>query len=502
MAKIIAGIDISDGLLTAVVVDRKGNENTVKACAYVSCDDPDLLGECCADLFAKLQWQEGTCVVGLPLSICSLRTLTLPFTDQQKISQVLPLELEDQLVVPTGEQIVEHVVVGEKDSASLINVICIEKDELRSRLTHLQGVQCDSEIVTPGLYALAQQLLSGQNTSHNFLLLYAQFHSFSMALVHEGRIVFLRNIPYPEEMFTNPPFVFSNSTFMVKDEKGAEICIEALCQAVVHSIDYFRHESELAVQPERVYLSGPLARIGGFPEKIHEKIGLQVEHTDLCAAINVARDPEIEELWQPGFYDRALSLAMTRAGQKRLVNFRKGEFARPRKLFASKRQRFAAISAMIFLGVVLIVGLAVDVQKRTARYEKLNQEMVTIFQSVFPDVTRVVDPYAQMQARLREAKAPTVTMPLFSMDKRVLRILDDISTRVPPSLTMHVSRLVIDQQSVQIKGTTDAFNNVDAIKVSLAGSPDYADVDIVSATADNKKGMIRFEIRLQLREES
>lgn len=84
----------------------------------------------------------------------------------------------------------------------------------------------------------------------------------------------------------------------------------------------------------------------------------------------------------------------------------------------------------------------------------------------------------------------------------MLEILADISGRIPKDLSLHVSRLVIDQESVQIKGTTDAYNNVDVIKNKLAASTRYVEVKIVSATADKKKGSIRFEIRLQLVEAS
>jgi general secretion pathway protein L len=107
-----------------------------------------------------------------------------------------------------------------------------------------------------------------------------------------------------------------------------------------------------------------------------------------------------------------------------------------------------------------------------------------------------------MQSKLREVQGSEVSLPLFSGEKRVLEILADISERVPKDLSLHVSRLVIDKESVQVKGTTDAFNNVDVIKNKLAASPRYTEVKIVSAAADKKKGAIRFEIRLQLGEAS
>jgi len=80
------------------------------------------------------------------------------------------------------------------------------------------------------------------------------------------------------------------------------------------------------------------------------------------------------------------------------------------------------------------------------------------------------------------ANHPEANIRLFTQEKRILAILADISARVPDTISMHVSRLVVDQDSVKIKGTTDAFNNVNVIKKVLARSARFSEVNIVSAT--------------------
>jgi general secretion pathway protein L len=107
-----------------------------------------------------------------------------------------------------------------------------------------------------------------------------------------------------------------------------------------------------------------------------------------------------------------------------------------------------------------------------------------------------------MRARMQKVQAPTVSMPLFTREQRIMVILADISSRIPKNISMHVTRMVIDQDSVKIKGTTDAFNNVNTIKKLLAKSARYTDVSIVSAAKAKEKIVIRFEIRLQLGEAS
>jgi hypothetical protein len=56
---------------------------------------------------------------------------------------------------------------------------------------------------------------------------------------------------------------------------------------------------------------------------------------------------------------------------------------------------------------------------------------------------------------------------------------------------------VIETDSVVIRGTTDAFNNVNLIQGVLRKSPAYSDVAIISASAEKDSGLIRFELKLR-----
>lgn len=93
-------------------------------------------------------------------------------------------------------------------------------------------------------------------------------------------------------------------------------------------------------------------------------------------------------------------------------------------------------------------------------------------------------------------------LPVFTEEKRVLATLTDISARIPANIQLQVDRLQIDQQSVSIRGSTDAFNNVNTMQSLLAKSSRYTEVRIVSAAKGKQDEGILFEIRLQLRAEA
>ena len=76
-------------------------------------------------------------------------------------------------------------------------------------------------------------------------------------------------------------------------------------------------------------------------------------------------------------------------------------------------------------------------------------------------------------------------------------LLRDISERIPASLDVHMSRMVIDPETVRISGSTDTFNSVDTIKGGLEPSAYFSAVTISSANLDRAGKKVQFEMKLQ-----
>ena len=502
MAQLTLGVDISDDLLSAVVVAGRGKDRQVVACASVTLEEHDDTPEMLPVLLGQLEWQGGRCVSGLPLSYFSLRNLILPFTSEKKIRQILPFELEEHLLVPVDEQIFATTICGKNDDETRLLVAAVEKRTLGLHLDTFHSCDLDPDIVCPSSFALADRLCKAGSDGQDFLLLYCDMGSMTMVICHQGEIVFMRRLSYPEKVFTDAVFSFDGTSVRVADRDAADAVVSGLCRIVHHSIDYYNFTSKMEVKPDYVIFAGPMQLAKGFKEKIEHELGLDRRVCDLVASGHVGLEAGLMESWQPAVYDRPLALALYGGSKNVPLNFRKEEFSSKRRLLDSRRQIIGlALSAGILFGVVLGY-LFVDYRLLNKKNDSLAGNMEQIFKKSFPEITRIVDPLVQMRAKLQEVQAPTVSMPLFTQEKRILAILADISARVPDSISMHVSRLVIDQDSVKIKGTTDAFNNVNVIKEFLAKSARYAEVSIVSATKAKDKGVIRFEIRLQLGENS
>ncbi len=502
MAQQILGIDLEDDFLSGVVVSGKGKERRVIACASVALRDFEELPRVLPLLLTELAWKGGDCVAGLPLSLLSIRNLNLPFTSEKKIRQILPFELEEQLPVPVSEQIFSIIGIQEDESSSRLLVAAMEKTRLREYLDTLRAAGLDPHLVCPATLAQAQVYARKTEPEESFLLVHADMKSLTMAVCSRGLTMFLRRLPYPEQVITDRLFDVQGERVVFTDRDEAREVVKSICRDMNRCLQYCRVAVELEIAPRRIILTGPLQATDGFARCIEEELDLPVSSGDLVADLSLGLAEPASEEWQPAWYDRPLALALQGGRKNAAGNFRIDEFAVRGSLLGSRRQLVLAGLAVAVLLSGLLGYQYFSFRALKGRHQSLGAEMEGIFKKSFPDITRIVDPLMQMRAKMQEVEQPTVAMPLFTGDKRVLAILADISSRIPAQLTLHVSRLVIDEDSVRIKGTTDAFNNVNRIKKLLDQSTLYSEVNIVSATKSRDNNSIRFEIRMALEEKS
>lgn len=490
------GLDISDDFVAAVVVQQSGQDRRVSACAFHERHGEDI-AVLLPNMLAQVGWSGGPSACGLSLAGVSIRNFSLPFTDRKKIDQILPLELEDQLLTPVAEQAVEYQVTGAGKDSSALLVVGLEKATLRQQLDGLAQGGLSPNALTLRNLALGEMLARSGKMDASFMLLDAGVHAVNMVLVHGGGVVLARHLPYPERMYIEAPFAFENGLARIVHPDEAMTCIAAIGEDIRRSLGFFGVEIGVPVQPEQVVLTGSMLQIEELRAKISEALGQDVVPCSLKRETGVSLTAELREEWQPALFDHALALALQALKKRPGVNFRKDEFAPEGMLLTARPRLIAAmgLAVLLLIGGSVLFGL--DYRGLRKKHDALGVRMEAIYKETFPEATKVVDPLAQMQANIQDIQAPSISTPVFSGDKRILNILADISARIPKDLTIHVTRLVIDQDTVQIKGDTDTFNNVNLIQGNLRQSPLFGDVAILSAAADKESGMIRFELRLQ-----
>ncbi len=499
MGKKALGIEIGDAHITGVVLDQSGKSAIVTACLCLPlADHLDVAQQACL-LCEQLDWKEGACVFGLPLSLLSVRNLTLPFQDKKKIAQALPFEIEEQLIVPVDTLVTDFLVSETTDLGSSIVAFAADKTFLGELLEGLQGV-IDPDILVPGSVALAAQVVSQNREGKTLLLSSTDQHSITIVLIQGAHPLFYRRISYPEQMILQPPFLFENGQVVATDMAAIEQFVRIISGSIERSLDYFHLEKASDRRPEKVLLTGCLAELDDMAEKMALALNLPVEKLDLHSAGIIDCSEAVCPQWKSHRFDQAASLALLGFGPKAAVNFRGNSFTKKRVVFSTRKQMMGTITAMAVLAVCFLGFMWNNYRLLQHRDKAAREEMSAIYKQTFPKITKVHEPYAEMKAALKTVQGPEAPTPLFATDKRVLSLLADISARIPAAVVVQVNRLAIDRESILVKGTTDTYNSVDTIKNALSVSPRYKGVQIVSATADKEKksGIVRFEIQLQL----
>jgi type II secretory pathway component PulL len=200
--------------------------------------------------------------------------------------------------------------------------------------------------------------------------------------------------------------------------------------------------------------------------------------------------------WNPLLMNSALALALRDTRAKDSFNLRVGEFTKKRRYdqFRQEAKKIAIYVAIVLL--VIVANISADYYVTHKRHSLLQGEISSVFKKTFPDVRRIVDPVQQMKVKIREAKESMLMPTEYLPQKAVVDVLRDVTVHIPKTAKVDVSSLIIDDERVRLKGHTDTFNTVDAIKNALQESGFLKDVAIASAQLDRTGDSVRFELMM------
>ncbi len=142
-------------------------------------------------------------------------------------------------------------------------------------------------------------------------------------------------------------------------------------------------ESEL--KPEQL-------QVGGNPEHLIDELANWCEKNSV-------------ELVQGETSENFLSMAAANLSQERVINLLQGAYSHQEKTSRLWRPWWPAVAVLVVMVVSLLTSMGIDHQRLLAAQVALDQEIKQLYLDTFPDAKRVVDPRAQMEARLKAQKS-------------------------------------------------------------------------------------------------
>jgi type II secretion system protein L len=494
MSEGFLGIDIGADYVAAVrlVPGVKGLQ--VTAGNHVMIEEAGGMDEAFKLLLESIDLEGVTCAVSIPGDRVSYRNLNMPFRDKKKIRQTLAFELETMVPVPAEELIVDFTIANRSETSEVL-AAAARREDVSRYLTHLKTYGLDPQLMDVGCVPTLSWLLDQEDVPDNGLLMDFGHGKNTMILFLNRRLALIRTFPFKESSVQESGS--SGAASAVSPGNTEEFHLKSLCTKVRNTLHAFASQTDSTVDPERVFVTGTAASHEDMVKTLSSLLELPVDMMSVSQDSRISVDPSVAEKWNPPFTDNALALAAGGARPQLGFNFRREEFE-IRRVYFSRVQglgKIAAVLAVIF--VLVSIDLGIEYFALRKQYRVLDNRITEIFKQTLPRVKRIVDPVAQMRAEINKLKKTASAMPGIGTGATVLDLLREFSVRVPESADVHVGRILVDTDAVQIQGDTDTFNTVDIVKRGLEPSSYFSDVIISSANLDRSGSRVRFEMKLE-----
>jgi Tfp pilus assembly PilM family ATPase len=501
MPRTIVGLDIFEDTVVAVHVKSLMQGYQVINCVAVTITETGGISPALNAVCEQIDQKGSACNSIIEDGRVSFRNLSMPFTDRKKIRQTLPFELETMMSSSVDKHLVDFIDVHRTGSQTDLITATVKRAYIAEHLSIFEPLGTEPEILDVRNLSLANQILMQRNCPENGMLLDLGTKKSTIILFLGKRIVLIRQMPF------NGKGVVADASHAEHNEEDTpfsdiranEAGVEALCKSISLTLRAHQGETENNNQPEKVFITGPGGLIPDTAEIVTKSLGLPASLLNLPElSENIQLSEHAAGLYNPALMDNALALAIRESKKAKGFNFRREEFQVKTQLVKIKKELIRASIYLSIIFVLLAVNWIVDYQDFNKRNAELDSQIKGIFTETFPEITKIVDPMHQMNTKINELKNVSGAGPGIIMDRSVLKILNDISARVQKDLEVRVDRMVVDQDGIQIRGTTDNFNTVDSIKKGLESSEMYKDVVIASANLDQAGKGVRFEIKMDL----
>lgn len=479
----ILGLDIGRDSISAVQINSALRGSQVTACARAMVEEGGGLEDALNRLFEQEDLQSDVCMASIPGDRFSYRNLEMPFKDPKKIRQTLPFEIESKLPFPIEDLVLDFTVTERSDYTNLL-AVSVRKEVVSEYLALLGNHGIVPEILDIKCMPIASCVMGQKETPENGLILDIGEAFTSMVLYYHRRAALIRTFIYNHGPFAGP---------MDENHGGGG----DLCNLIQHTIHAFACQQKLSVSPEKVFFTGMGTMNSNTGDLLSRHFNIPAEQIDLSRDRGIRMVEKVAEVWKPALMDSALALALRDSRHGQGFDLRRGDFEVKKHYLGMKKDLRKIAAFLMVIICFLVADMGTDYYLLKNRYKTLEKKIEEVFRKTLPEVRRIVDPVQQLKVKINEIKKVALPGPGLHSREKVLDLLNDISVRIPASLNLQMTRLVIDQEKVSISGTTDSFNIVDSIKSGLEPSGYFANVAIASANLDRTGKQVKFEIKLQ-----
>ena len=477
MADTLFCLDIHKDTVAALVVDRSSRIAIVSGCSSA-----DVIEQSFEDAIDRIKEQTGftggPCLITFGAEFFSFRNVSLPFSDKKKIEQALPFELVDHSPVDINSQVVDFIVVRTTQTETDIIAAMIGRDFLAHYLTLLNSAGIRPDRI--GISGLSAALKIAEGPADNFILVDIGSCWASLFIVINRKVALIRPLAIQQEADSRN----------VSDDAFVQNVVQTVLASQLLDTKNPNYSVYLTGSESRIKTESPVlsSRLGGLEIAVFQQ--------SKEPFIKVA--PNIQSLYRPMLMDGILAHALKNGKKNPGFNFCKDEFRKKKSLleYRSLLLKIAIPLCLIIVSVVAYMGY--DYSMLKTERERLQQQIVEVFKSTLPDVTRIVNPVQQLQVKNNEIKETYSPGGANGTSYTIVELLAELSARIPANYSVKVIRMVADMNTIRLKAVTGDFNTVDNVQKELGKSSFFKDVTISAANQSLQGDTVNFELKLEL----
>lgn len=470
MAGKILGIQIDGEALAAVLMSARAKGLDLFDHVRIP-----LLGDLRAAVKGlKERWEERPDATYLSIGFerVSFRSLKLPFKDPKAISKALPYELESLMPFPLEDRIIDFTYSWNGQGSDVLCAVA-PKEELNQIVNVLNEFRLEPEIIDIDLAIIGQFVKTTLKRS-DYILAILKEQYLGICVVERGEIKTLRNIE------------------IHKNEKKEETYSKIISEV---NLTFFYHKNVISPEysPEEIILFDTQTNNDELVTKLQDSLNIN--------AIRLTRKIYDQYQFPAELSDDMLipyATAMFGIKNRSTFNFSKQILSKPSSLYYPLVKNFRLAFLLLFAALILFgANQLLNLYALETRYKELDRRLNFIYQKTFGQTTVKADPVAEAQARLNELKKRFKEVEFKAGGVPVIDTLCDLLSRLPDGISVQLSRIVLDQESIQISGSADDYNTVDMLKNELGSSGFVQEVNIHSAKVDKTGKTVNFELRVK-----
>ncbi len=343
-------LDISEHAVYAVALEGSGRKIRVKGhySALIkrggTAERKALIQEAVEDIFSENKLDRSNVVVTLSSRKCLLRQFWLPFIKPDQIAKTLPYEVENQLQsCDLTKVVLSFAKIRETNRRSEMLVVAAPREEIEGYLEILRACKIDPVAIDLDIAALYNAVRHSELGDLKGCIAVADLHEESLRIVvlDDGDLRLGRCVGI------SPVF-------------DSEADPQAYLSAISREIRRTLAAGNFSVADSRLFATGRIGGMDGFPERLGEDLGFPVGKIDFVGRLagNGTDAPECTVALGGGYKGLGRDLLK--------FDFRKGDYVYKTGYEVIKR----SIAGLVSLALILFFVAGQYVQSWTKNIEK------------------------------------------------------------------------------------------------------------------------------------